>query len=314
MKIKRVVAVLLFVCLLVNCIPPVQTNAATAFFAYEIADGTAIITGCDNVSGDVELPDMIQGYPVAKIGEGAFRDCTELTSVVIPEGVTVIDKNAFYNCTGLTSVTIPASVTSILHEAFHYCNNLEAVYISNLAAWCNIRFGDSFANPLYYANNLHLDGKPITELVIPDGVTQIKFCAFICCDSLTSVAFPASVTSVGQAAFLDCNSLNNVIYCGTQEQWDAISIGDNNETLTNAALQYHDYVGGVCTSCGHVLAEAMDLNGDGKISAFDAQILAEAKAGLRELTDAQWQAVDGLSVNDIIDYILGRFPGMETVE
>ena len=55
------------------------------------------------------------------------------------------------------------------------------------------------------------------------------------------------------------------------------------------------------------LAEAIELSGDGKISAFDAQILAEAKAGLRELTDEQWQALGDLQVSDIIDYILGRF-------
>ena len=76
----------------------------------------------------------------------------------------------------------------------------------------------------------------------------------------------------------------------------------------------HTWENGVCTICTQQLVEAIELSGDGKITAFDAQILAEAKAGLRTLTDEQWQALGELQVSDIIDYILGRFPGMTTEE
>ena len=103
------------------------------------------------------------------------------------------------------------------------------------------------------------------------------------------------------------------------------------ETETVEKLS-HSYVGGVCTDCGEKeghdhtwengvctictqqLVEAIELSGDGKITAFDAQILAEAKAGLRTLTDEQWQALGELQVSDILDYVLGRFPGMKTEE
>jgi hypothetical protein len=68
---------------------------------------------------------------VAVIGDRAFQDCDNLTSVTIPNGITSIGKEAFYDCDGLTSVTIPNSVTSIDKEAFESCNRLTSVTVQN---------------------------------------------------------------------------------------------------------------------------------------------------------------------------------------
>lgn len=76
----------------------------------------------------------------------------------------------------------------------------------------------------------------------------------------------------------------------------------------------HTWEDGACTVCGQQLAEAIELSGDGKVTAFDAQILAEATAGLRELTDEQWRALGALTPTDIMDYVLGRFSGMQKEE
>ena len=117
---------------------------------FEIKDGVAIIS-----------------KKVKKIGEKAFKNCTELTSVIIPEGVTSIGDYAFYGCSRLTSVIIPESVTSIGEGAFCDCENLTAVHISDIAAWCNIKFSKSYSNPLYYAHNLYLNGELVTEVTLP---------------------------------------------------------------------------------------------------------------------------------------------------
>ena len=149
-------------------------------------------------------------YSVTSIGKDAFYNCNGLTSVTIPNSVTSIGSDAFRGCSGLTSVTIPNSVTSIGNYAFYNCSGLKEVHISDLATWCKIGFGSYFANPLYYAHNLYLNGSLITDLVIPNSVTSIGNYAFYDCSGLTSVTIPNSVTSIGSSAFYNCSGLTSV--------------------------------------------------------------------------------------------------------
>ena len=134
-----------------------------------------------------------------------------ITELVIPSSVAKIKNYAFSGCSSLTSVTIPNSVTSIGNSAFDACTKLKEVHINDLAAWCNIDFGSSYANPLSYAHNLYLNNELITELVIPSSVAKIKKNTFSGCSSLTGVTIPNSVTSIGEWAFYDCSGLKKVI-------------------------------------------------------------------------------------------------------
>ena len=130
-------------------------------------------------------------------------------NLVLPETITKIADKAFDGCTAI-SITIPSSVTSIDGQAFNNCSRLEAVYITDIEAWCNISFGLTNSNPLYYNRNLYLNGELVTDLVIPDSVTTIKNNTFSGCMSLTSVTIPSSVTSIGMNAFNHCKNLTSV--------------------------------------------------------------------------------------------------------
>ena len=147
---------------------------------------------------------------VTSIGSYAFEACTGLTSVTTPNSVTSIDYDAFRDCSGLTSVIIPNSVTKIGEWAFYECEGLTEVNIYDLSAWCRIDFGLNYANPMYYAKKLKLNGTEIKDLVIPNNITQIKDYAFYSCTGLTSVTIPNSVTKIGDHAFSECYGLTSV--------------------------------------------------------------------------------------------------------
>ena len=172
---------------------------------------------------------------VTTIGNNAFRGCTSLASVTIPDSVTTIGNSAFYNCSSLESITIPDSITTIGSYAFHGCSCLTNVLITDLSAWCKIDFGDESANPLSYSANLYLNNQLVTVLVIPSDITEIKSYAFNYCNSLIKLIIPDSVTTIGDCAFQSCSSLKSITIPDS-----ATSIGDeafyNCRSLTSVTI------------------------------------------------------------------------------
>ena len=170
-----------------------------------------------------QIPDS-----VTSIGSCAFSGCSSLTSVTIPDSVTSIGSSAFWGCSSLTNMIIPESVTSIGIGAFGDCGGLTSVTI--LAGVTSIS-DDTFTAC-----------SSLTSVVIPEGVTSIDYDAFSGCSSLASVTIPKSVTSIGNDAFYECNKIADVCYGGTEEEWQAIEVGDNNEALYNAIIHYDYYM------------------------------------------------------------------------
>ena len=154
---------------------------------------------------------LVIPYGITEIKDYTFFGCGSLTNVTIPDSVTSIGKWVFYLCKSMKNVTIGDGVTSIGEYAFPTVPSLTNVYISDIVAWCNITFGNTDANPLYFAKNLYLNNGLVTNLHIPDGVTSIKDYAFYDCNSLTSITIPDSVTTIGDMAFDNCTSLKSIV-------------------------------------------------------------------------------------------------------
>jgi len=168
--------------------------------------------GNDAFYGCSGLTSITIGNSVTSVGSCAFYGCSSLTGTLsIPNSVTSIGGNAFYGCNGFTSVTIGNSVTEIGGGAFNECSGLTSVcYTGNVAGWCGISFGGNYANPLWYAQNLYINNSLVTNLTIPNTVTEIKSYAFVYATCLTSVTIGNSVTSIGYEAFYRCSGLTSV--------------------------------------------------------------------------------------------------------
>ena len=156
---------------------------------------------------------------VTSIGDRAFRGCSGLTSLTIPSSVTSIGEGVFYGCSGLTSLTIPSGVTSISNFAFEGCSGLTSLTIpSSVTSIGGEAFhGCSGLTSLTIPSGVTWIGfyvfagcSGLTSLTIPSGVTSIDNGAFYCCSGLTSLTIPSSVTSIGSAAFYGCSGLTSL--------------------------------------------------------------------------------------------------------
>lgn len=145
-------------------------------FTYAVENGQATVasyTPSGEISPALNIPSTLGGYPVVRIGEGAFSGLKNIKEIVLPDSVTDIGKEAFKDCSDLTNITIPDSVTNIGQVAFSGCAGL-------------------------------------TSITIPDSVTNIGDSAFWGCTGLTSITIPNSVTSIGAGAFSGCAGLTSI--------------------------------------------------------------------------------------------------------
>ena len=208
MKPKRLISLLVAVCMMITMLPlsavtafAADTSAPTGTASYgdyeydytiNTEDGTATITkfrALVDGSYDITIPTDFGRFPVTAIGDDAFRGCSALKKVTIPQSVTSIGDSAFAGCHNLDSVTINDAATSIGNRAFTEC-------------------------PL------------TTTLSLGKKITTIGDEAFYDCRGLTSVTIPPSVTSIGKKAFLQCIHLKTLSF-GENIKTNIETIGDD---------------------------------------------------------------------------------------
>ncbi len=203
------------------------------------------------------LTELVIPEGVKAIGEAAFSGASSLTVLHLPESLTGIGASAFASCTALESVYIPAKVSTIGADAFRGCLALTELTVSadnpayRSEGNCLIEIENG---KLLFANThstVPVGVKIIGSYVfcemefvrfsLPDGVIEIEPLAFKYCWDMLSIVIPESVTKIDDYAFYGCTRLMRVYYTGTEEQWNQIEIGVENDHLLEADVRF-EYV------------------------------------------------------------------------
>jgi hypothetical protein len=192
---------------------------------YNITSTTTVeVTNNDFYRGNIVIPDNVTHeattYTVSAIGNDAFYDCSELTSVSIPNTVTTIGNYAFYYCNGLTAVNIPDTITTIGNWAFYHCSGLTSISFPNTIttietyafAYCSGLTALTVPHSVtFIGNSAFRDCSNLTSISLSNALTTIEDEVFANCYRLSSITIPHSVTSIGDWAFYYCSGLTSVI-------------------------------------------------------------------------------------------------------
>ena len=180
-----------------------------SFSMNEEGDGY-IVVGYSGDDSEVVIPKKYSGMPVLGIGEYAFRNCTFLESITLPDSITRIETGAFFGCSSLAKIKIPDSVTHIGERAFWCCSSLTSVSFGKNSGLTEI--GDV----------AFIECTSLTEIKIPNSVAAIGWQVFDSCTSLESITLPNSITSIEGIAFRGCASLTDIYFDGTMQVFENI--------------------------------------------------------------------------------------------
>ena len=202
------------------------------------------ITGYNGTRSNLIIPREIKGYSVTSIDNDAFRGCTSLTSITIPNSVTSIGFSAFFGCLNLSKIVIPDSVTDIGYDAFDdtswYNNQPNGVIYAGQVVYkykgempentaIILNEGTKIINGYVFRDCMNL-----TSITIPNSVTEIGISTFENCTNLEYMTMPNSVTSIGSSAFYGCSSLTSInIPGGVTRIWSDAFEGCSSLTSIN---------------------------------------------------------------------------------
>ncbi len=196
--------------------PEIFVTKAKAYtsgdYTYTVSNGEATITKVNtSINGEVSIPSRLDGYNVTKIGDTAFFDCSELTSVSISKKIESIGFAVFNNCPKLKSITVSS-------DNWHYSSDQYGI-LYNKDKTELIRYPAGKTETSYVipddvktiSSVAFQDCKYLKNITLPSSVTNIKDRAFKGCTGLTSVTMSYGVTHIGSSAFSGCTGLTRII-------------------------------------------------------------------------------------------------------
>ena len=255
------------------------------------------------------LTNVVISEGVTKIGDDAFISCNSLSNITIPDSVVDIGERAFA-FTGLVNVALPKNITKIKAYTFQGCKSLKNITIPNgvteisydVFNACTSLQSIMIPESVTYIGSGAFSGcKSLASLSLPDGITSVPDALVRECDSLESVVLPGSVTYIGERVFDACPKLQYVIFHGTKVQWKEMKHGYSGIRL------YHTTV--VCNDGNIVYQNGFPVKNDensittGTASTSDSKFqatFADAKAGKEYVVLVSRSASDPLNADNLI--------------
>lgn len=180
--------------------------------------GSSAFKGCTSLQS-INLPSKLTSLSMY-----LFDYCTSLTEIIIPEGVTTVDRYAFQWCTGLTRLYVPDSVKTFSTEALYECRSLE---------WFSVP--DSDRGKISAMQGAPMGESTVKTLIIRGGTTlQAEEVRGI---YMLELYLPATLTRIEDGAMI-ADRVTDIYFAGTEEQWNAIEIGEGNTTLKRATVHF----------------------------------------------------------------------------
>ncbi len=170
----------------------IETIGKANFYGCTSLTSVSLPTTLKKISGSASLP--MGDDDVSATNYGAFRDCTSLQNITLPEGLTTIDAVAFRGCTSLKSITLPNSLTSLGGGAFMDCTNLTTV-----------KYGEGLTSTgtrMFYNSG-------VKNVIFSSTITKIDSYSFYS-TKITNIEIPEQITTIGTRAFANCSFLNTV--------------------------------------------------------------------------------------------------------
>ena len=224
---------LLALCLCLASMTVCSAETLSGGFGYTLTpDGEAEITSYSGAQSAVAVPNQLDGHKVVsigkevfkglpvsivylplgvtQIGEGAFRDCEALMSVVMPASLTSVGKSAFRDCVALKTLIFPANVTEIGSGACFGCKSLNNVTLPRSLTELpgNMFNGCELLSTVILPENLEVVGSTafmnctgLKNVTLPETLTEIRASAFSGCEELETLELPVSLASIGYGAF-----------------------------------------------------------------------------------------------------------------
>ena len=173
---------------------------------YELlSDGTYCVVGYVFPEGktDIVLDAVYEKCAVTKIGDRAFADLDNITSIVLPDSIVSIGSYAFSGCDNIESIVIPESVETIMSRAFYDCEKLASI---------EFKSADNKNAALTIGEFAFSQCNALTSLVIPENVVAIENSAFEGCSAVKSVSLPSTLETLSSRAFYGCSELTTVTF------------------------------------------------------------------------------------------------------